>query len=330
MNPDIEMSRPTQTVQAIAHPNIALVKYWGKRNVDFNLPAAGSISITLNDIRSHTSVSLQPDSNIDLFNINGKPGPLPSRMKGLLDHIRQQYSRSGSVQIQTHNNFPTAAGLASSASGYAALVTALNQLYELELDNPECSRLARLGSGSAARSIFGGFVEMNALDDANTFAKPLHDASFWPLKVVIATTSEQQKKHSSSDGMELSRQTSPYYENWLQSVEQHLPQARTAIANKDFEFLAEISEASCLNMHAVMISSLPGLIYWNAGTLNCIHAIRQLRACGTPVFFTIDAGPQVKAICLPEAADAVNKVLQSTEGVVKTFSVDLGRGAYLL
>ena len=158
-------------------------------------------------------------------------------------------------------------------------------------------------------------------------ASPVLAADAWPLKVVIAITDENRKSVSSSLGMKTSEETSPYYGAWVSSTAEDYQAALGAVARQDFEQLSELSEASCLKMHGVMQSSQPAMIYWRPATLACIHRVRALREEGVPVFFTIDAGPQVKAVCLPDAASAVEDALREVPGVLTTHTVGLGEGA---
>jgi diphosphomevalonate decarboxylase len=316
---------------ARAHPNIALVKYWGKRDLGLNLPAAGSISITLDTLKTETRIEFGQHLEADSFELNDQADParLPT-VTACLDRLRMLAHCSDKARVISHNNFPTAAGLASSASGFAALVYAGATALGLELSATELSIQARQGSGSAARSIFPGFVEMQAgqLDDgSDSYARCLATPDHWPLSVVVAITSDQTKSQPSSKGMELTRLTSPFYSAWIRDIKIDLPQLRQAINDRDFEQLALVSEHSCLKMHAVMLSSKPGLVYWNGATVACIHAITELRRQGLAVFFTIDAGPQVKAICLPEDAEKIALALASVDGVQSTIITGLGEAA---
>ena len=228
--------------------------------------------------------------------------------------------------VESENTFPTAAGLASSASGFAALVTAVNAVLESPLGAYELAEIARRCSGSSPRSLFGGFVEL-ALDGDATTVRPLLDRRDWPLEVVIAVTSTAAKKVGSTDGMELTRTTSPFYESWVSSSPDDLAVARTAVAARDFEALSMVAEASCLRMHAVAMAARPGLVYWNGTTVECLHRVRDLRNEGSPVFFTIDAGPQVKAICDSGSSDLVAAELAGIPGVVEIVRCGLGDGA---
>lgn len=319
---------------AQAQPNIALVKYWGKRDAALNLPAAGSLSITLDALHTRTSVRFDDALADDDIVLNGKRDEAQARRLGaFLDLFRARAQVATRAHVESTNDFPTGAGLASSASGFAALAVAADRALNTGLAPRELSILARHGSGSAARSIFGGFVEMAAgtrADGEDACATPLLDADEWPLAVVVAITTRAAKATSSRDGMEDSRRTSPFYRDWIATVHADLVDARAAVHARDFAKLADTSEASCLAMHAVMLSTRPGLVYWNAATVDCIHRIREMRRTGTAVFFTIDAGPQVKAVCLPEHAEAVASALRDIHGVEEALVSGLGAGARII
>jgi len=313
---------------AIAHPNIALIKYWGKRDVGSNLPAVGSLSVTLDSLETRTTVSFENGLANDRVQLNGReasPGEC-ARIRACLDSMRGLAGESRRARVESHNNFPTGAGLASSASGFAALVTAAAAATGLDAADPRLPEIARLGSGSAPRSLIGGFVHLG-LSDGGTECRQLLAPGAWPLQIIIAVTAQAPKAVSSRDGMELSRKTSPYYDAWVADHRADLDQAVAAVRRRDFEALAEVSEHSCLKMHAVMLASRPPLIYWLPATLACLQRVRALRKGGLPVFATIDAGPQVKAVCLPEAADAVARELESIDGVQHLIVTGLGDGA---
>ncbi|TAM58558.1 diphosphomevalonate decarboxylase [bacterium] len=319
---------------AAAQPNIALIKYWGKRDDALNLPAAGSLSITLDALHTRTAVRFDAALADDDVVLNGKRDPEQTRRIGaFLDLFRARAGVTTRAHVETANDFPTGAGLASSASGFAALAVAADGALGLGLTARELSRLARRGSGSAARSIFGGYVEMAAgtrADGTDAFASPLLDAAEWPLGVVIAITMRGTKAISSRAGMRASQLTSRYYREWIASVPNDLVTARAAIAARDFQQLADVSEANCLAMHAMMLAARPALIYWNGATLDCIQRIRALQADGIEVFFTIDAGPQVKAVCLPGATATVAGALRAIGGVQDVLISGLGGGARLV
>ncbi|NND59937.1 MAG: diphosphomevalonate decarboxylase [Gammaproteobacteria bacterium] len=316
---------------AIAHPNIALVKYWGKRDAALNLPAVGSISITLDTLATTTSVQFDSDLDRDTLSLDGQSSETSlGRVSACLDLLRARAGVDTRAAVSTSNNFPTGAGLASSASGFAALVTAADAALSLDLPPQTRSILARQGSGSAARSIFGGYVEMHlgkASDGSDCFAEPLLDAPDWPMTVTVAVVSKTSKKVGSTEGMELTRHTSPYYDAWVAGQSADLDEARSAIEARDFDKLAEISEHSCLKMHALAAAARPGLVYLQGPTLEAMHRVRALRASGCGVFFTIDAGPQLKAISLPEHRGQVTSALADIDGVVEILQSGLGEGA---
>jgi len=317
---------------AKAHSNIALIKYWGKREGELNLPAVGSISLTLQEL--FTISSLQFDSNLkaDIVEINGKKASLPEteRVSRFLDHFRKLAKIDSPFRVLSKNNFPTGAGLASSASAFASLALAANRATGLKLSKTQLSELSRIGSGSAARSIYGGFVEMSAgkrPDGSDAFALQLAKQDFWDVRVLIAITSEEKKEIGSTTGMKHTATTSPYYKSWIVTNKPDLDEMRQAILQRDFHKLGELSEFSCLKMHSVMLSANPGLIYWNGATLNCIHTIRSLRKENIPVYFTIDAGPQVKALCLKDNLQKIQTELEGINGVRRVIPSGLGPDA---
>jgi diphosphomevalonate decarboxylase len=327
------MSPAVKRATAIAHPNIALVKYWGKREVERNIPAVGSLSITLDGLSTTTSVFFDADLEADRFLLAGREAPgMAGRVTRCLDLIRERAGVEHRAVVESENSFPTAAGLASSASAFAALVTAADAALGARLGPAELAGLAGRASGSAARSIFGGFVELRLTPNGPrpTETHQLLEPSTWPLRVVIAVTDSGPKEIGSTEGMLRTEGTSPYYNSWVASSEDDLAEARRAVASFDFEALADVSESSCLKMHAVMLSARPGLMYWNGTTVNCMQRVRELRADGLPVFYTVDAGPQLKAVCLPEAAEAVAAKLAAVDGVLEILACGLGDGARVI
>jgi diphosphomevalonate decarboxylase len=318
---------------ARARANFALIKYWGKADAGLNVPAVGSISITLDALWSDTDVEFDPALTADELVLDGQSrAEQLAKVSACLDLLRARAGVRTRARVVSANNFPTGAGLASSASGFAALVTAAAAALSLDLPLREASIAARQGSGSAARSVFGGFVEMHAgtsADGSDSFAEPLLDGDEWPLEVAIAVTAVGEKEVGSRSGMTRSAKSSPYYSAWVGTQEPDLAAARSAIARRDFEALAEVSEHNCLKMHAAAMAARPPLVYWNGATVDCLNAVRRLRAGGVPVFFTIDAGPQLKAICLAEARPRVEAVLREIPGVLDVLRSSLGRGAEL-
>lgn len=328
---DVASTDSVRTASARAGANFALVKYWGKRDTDLNLPDVGSISITLDALYSETTVSFDPSLDRDEVTLDGQSEPAEARrVSAFLDRARALAGSRLRARVDSRNNFATAAGLASSASGFAALTRASADALGLEASPGELSALARTGSGSAARSMFGGFVEMarGRRDDGyDSVARELAGPDHWPLTIAIAITTVKRKAVGSTEGMQRTARTSPFYRAWVDHQESDLALARSAIAARDFEGLADVSEASALAMHGLAMSARPGLLYFNAATIECLHRVRALRGSGTPVFFTVDAGPQVKAIALPQAAEEVAEALADVPGVVEVVRSGLGPGA---
>ena len=307
---------------AVAHPNIALVKYWGKQDKPGNLPATPNLSITLDELITRTSVE---PSDKDEFWLNGQPVQ-DDKLAHFLKILRTRYELPA-YRIESENNFPTGAGLASSASGFAALITAINDVAGLSMDAEQMSEWARQGSASAARSIFPGYV---VLVPPIWRAQALAPADHWPLSVVVAINSEAGKQIGSTQGMEISRKTSPYFNAWVRSSGEDFAAASDAVNERDFDALAQVAELSCLKMHSLMLTSTPTLAYWNPGTVACMDIVRRLRADGVKVFFTIDAGPQLKAVCEPRFAADVQQALDATPGVQRTMLCGLGQGARIV
>lgn len=324
-------------VSARAGSNIALIKYWGKRlshaYPELNLPATSSLSVTLDQLHTTTTLWIDPSLHADHFVLNGQTRDDP-RIAHFLDDFRLRARQPDAYcHVESENNFPTAAGLASSASGFAALTLAANAVFGLALDRSALSAMARQGSGSAARSLFGGFVALDrgdTEDGSDAVARPILEASAWPLEVIVAVTDLKKKAISSREGMQHTMQSSPFYAKWVEHNELRFGEAHRAVLAKDFEKLATLSEASALQMHASALAAEPGLIYWTPASVACMQLIRSLRQSGEGVFFTMDAGPQVKAVCLKESAHTIAQALSEVPGVVRVLQTPLGAEARLL
>lgn len=320
------------TATARANSNIALVKYWGKRDRALNIPAVGSISITLDALSTETTVLFDPALTDDELWLDGRQQSA-SRASVVLDLVRTLARVETRARVTSKNNFPTGAGLASSASGFAALVVAACSAAGVEASERELSILARRGSASAARSLFGGYVELHVgtrADGSDSFAEQLLPGDEWPMAVVVAITDLSEKAVSSTEGMQATSGTSPFYGAWVETAAGDLAGMLSAIAARDFAALGELAEYSCLKLHALMLTTRPALVYWNAATIAALHAVRDLRASGTPAYFTIDAGPQLKALCHPDDAAALAHTLSRVPGVCETKTSSLGSGARLM
>lgn len=313
---------------AQAQPNIALIKYWGKRDLAANLPAVSSLSITLESLWTRMTVEFRKDAPSDSLHVNGERNAgMLARVSNCLDLVVGP-GRPRAV-VTSESNFPIAAGLASSASAFAALVVAAEKASGGSRDTMTLARLAGQSSGSAARSLYEGFVELRASAECIDL-QVLRPAGDWPIRVVVAVTEESAKPVGSGDAMIRSAATSPFYADWIEQQDDELAQAIAAIAAKDFGELATVAEHNCLKMHSVMWTSRPPIVYWSQATIACMEVVRELQANDVPVFFTIDAGPQLKAVCLPEAEEEVLSALQSTPGVVNTMVSGLGAGATIM
>jgi diphosphomevalonate decarboxylase len=314
---------------AVAHPNVALIKYWGKRARAGNLPATGSLSLVLGGLTTETTVEFDPALLGDRVLLDGSEDPDTSaRVTTCLDLLRREAGIRAGAMVESRNDFPTGAGLASSASGFAALVTAAAGALGLRLAPQRLAEIARLGSGSAPRSLLGGVVLLTNRG-ATTVCEQIAAPADWPLEIVVAVTTSGRKATSSREGMAQSEQTSPYYDAWVQTHSGDLEAGLSAIRARDFPALAGIAEHNCLKMHAVMLTTCPPLLYWTPATLACLHRVQELRRDGVPVFFTVDAGPQVKAVCLPGVASDVAAALAELPGVVRILQSPLGEGAHV-
>jgi diphosphomevalonate decarboxylase len=296
---------------ALAHPNIALVKYWGKRDVGLNLPAVSSLSLTLDGFHTTTTVAWgAPADEVVLGGepATGRPAEKVLRFLDLLAPGRPP------CRVVSANSFPTGAGLASSASAFAALAVAGAAAAGLDLDDTALSRLARQGSGSACRSLWGGFVTWRRgerPDGADSHGVPLLAPEDWDVAMVVAVVSTDKKAVGSTEGMERARTTSPLYATWVAQAEGDVAAAEAAVAARDLPALGRIMEASTYKMHATMTTSDPPLLYWQPGSVACLHAVWALREQdGVGAWTTMDAGPQVKVLCRSADAGAVARVLR--------------------
>jgi len=297
---------------AIAHPNFALVKYWGKKDSNQNRPAMSSISVTVDSMISKTKIFKNFQSNHHQLFINGKEESDLSKILPPLEYL-SEFSRTDEyLVIESQNNFPTSSGLASSASGIASFVTAYEAHYNLCLDINHKVKACMLGSGSAPRSLIGGFVLMDHKD--NYRCSQILKVSEWPLDVLICVASKEPKEISSREGMEISKKTSPIYQDWLDVNDNHINLALNAIKNKDMARLENVTEKNCKLMHKVMKTSKPSISYMTDVTHSCLLELENLRSSGHKLFYTIDAGPQVKIICDPTSAEIIkNRIIETTD-----------------
>lgn len=314
--------------------NIAFIKYWGVANAQINLPLSNSISMTLADAYTTTTVAwdhegqlAQDEFTIDRVRLSAQAA---QRLVRHLDRLRALADIPARAQVMSQNNFPMASGIASSASGFAALTVAGCQALGLHLSLEQLSALARLGSGSASRSLFGGFVEWErGYDHQSSVARQLYPADHWDLIDLVAVVSEAAKHTSSESGHRLAA-TSPLLSGRLATLPNALAGVRQAIAEGDLGRLGPIIEQDALAMHAVMMTSTPSLLYWQAGTLDILQAVVQWRAEGVAVYFTIDAGPNVHLLCEARDADTVTALLKTIPAVRQVIASHPGPGPLML
>lgn len=304
--------KPSTQGKAFAPANIALCKYWGKRDADLNLPVNSSLSISLGRLGTTTAVKFAKTA--DRIFLNGKPAPedFAVRISKFLDLFRAD---GQFFEVRTKNNIPTAAGLASSASGFAALVKALDQLFGWGFNQRELSMLARLGSGSATRSLYDGFAVWHAgvrADGMDSYSEGF--SNDWKnLRLGILEVSKARKKTGSTDGMNRTRETSELYTAWPAQADCDFDELRTAVAAQDFPMLGKTAENNALAMHATMLAAWPPLCYWQPQTLALMQKVWQAREEGLEIYFTIDAGPNLKLLFLKENQAAVKMLFPKVQ-----------------
>ena len=328
------MSRQTKA-SVIAHPNIALSKYWGKADETLNLPAVPSLSLTLAGLSTRTDVIFDDQLEDDQVFLNGQAlrGEDAKRVVALLDRMREMAQERRRAKVVSDNDFPTAAGSASSASGFAALTVAIDQALNLKLSQQKLSALARRASASAARSIFGGFVELPAgvAGNDDLSAKALYAKDYWDLRVLVVISEAGAKSVGSTEAMNLCKRNAPYYSSWLELAPKLHDNMIQALADKNLRALGPALEQSALSMHACMISTVPPIVYWNDTTLRVLSCLWHMRRDNqVNAWATMDAGPQVKIFCMSEEASLIQKVMQNLAGVSKVLEARPGEGARVL
>lgn len=316
---------------ARAHTNIALIKYWGKRDEKLFLPMNSSVSITLDQFYTTTSVEFCTCLSADVFVLNGHIGSESEteKISSFLDLVREMAGEKMYAVVDSVNKVPTAAGFASSASGFAALAAAATKALAMDIDEKTLSQIARQGSGSACRSIYGGYVEWQKgekEDGTDSFAKQLINENEWDLSILSVLLEAAPKKVLSREGMKRTVETSPFYAGWLDAVEGDLEVAKQAIELRDFEMLGNVLEKNALKMHATTLGANPPFMYWQSATFDVMHKIEELRSSGIQAYFTIDAGPNVKVLCQPKDEQFVQEALMNIPTVQDVYLCHPGPG----
>ncbi|GAA5416921.1 hypothetical protein Pryu01_01960 [Paraliobacillus ryukyuensis] len=314
-----------------AHTNIALIKYWGKRDEALFLPTNNSLSVTLDKFYTITTVEFLPALQADEFYFNGELAEEKELMKisAFLDRVRANAKKPMFACVKSQNHVPTAAGFASSASGYAALAAASAKAIGLQLTDRELSQLARQGSGSASRSIFGGYVEWEKgsnADGSDCYAQQILKKDAWDLRILSVEVTTKAKKVLSREGMKRTVQTSPFFAGWLEAVEQDLIAIKEAINERDFTKLGQVVEANALKMHATTLGANPPFMYWQSATVEVMQEVQALREKGIEAYFTIDAGPNVKIVCQPEEEQVIHESLETLPVVQQIHHCRIGPG----
>jgi diphosphomevalonate decarboxylase len=312
---------------AIAHPNIALIKYWGKRDIPLNLPSVSSLSMTLSQFFTRTHVEWGSKEDTFILNKEYQSPAQAARVFYFLDLINP---KRPPCSVESSNNFPTAAGLASSSSAFAALALAATAASGNLYTQKELSILARQGSGSASRSIWGGWVRWdrgNQIDGLDSHGIPIAPVDHWDVCMIIAIVSAGPKSMGSTKGMIASEQTSPFYSAWVDTAEEDVQRAQSALQQRDIHTLGTCMEHSTIKMHATMMTTQPTIRYWKPKSLALIDLVEQLRTEGFSCYQTMDAGPNVKILCPKEEADRIAKRIR---GITPCHILEPGPNAHLL
>ncbi|WP_080145588.1 diphosphomevalonate decarboxylase [Marinilactibacillus piezotolerans] len=315
-----------------AHTNIALIKYWGKENEALIIPKNNSLSLTLDAFYTDTKVTFKADLAADELILDGEKQDQTAlkKVSAVLDLIREKAGMTEFATVESVNYVPTAAGLASSASGLAALAGAANEAAGLNLSSEALSRLARRGSGSASRSIYGGFVEWEkGTDDQTSVARPVDDAN-WDIGMLFIIVKDAKKDVSSRDGMRRTVETSPFYDGWLATLDRDLAEMKAAISEQDIDKVGTIAERNALKMHATTLGANPPFTYWSADSMVAMDAVRTLRKEGHSVYFTMDAGPNVKVICKQSEMKTIKQALCAYFGEEQIISAAPGPGIQVM
>ncbi|MBM7544104.1 diphosphomevalonate decarboxylase [Weissella beninensis] len=321
------------TSSARAHTNIALIKYWGKKNQELIIPTTSSLSLTLDRFYTDTKVTFDDKLTADTFYLNHQQmvGPIADKTFAFLKLIRQQAQIDTFATIESINHVPTAAGLASSASAFAALAGAGSKAAGLTLTKQALSRLARRGSGSAARSIFGGFSEWHAGDnDLNSFAHPIQENVTMDIQMITVVVDAHEKKITSRMGMQHALLTSPFYQTWVNEAAKDLVAMKAAIVSNDFKALGTLAENNALQMHSLNLSAKPGFTYFNGSTLEILDLVQNLRKQQILAFATMDAGPNVKIIAQSKDTATIIDILKQAFPHVQVEIAKPGHGLIYL
>lgn len=316
---------------AVAPSNIAFIKYWGKKDEVLRLPENGSISMNLSNLLTTTTVEFDEFLQDDSVTLNGKKESLENnRAIKHIDRIRKLAKIKTKVKIVTENNFPTGTGLSSSASGFAALTVAGASAAGLRLSEKELSILARQGSGSACRSIPDGFVEwLDGDTSESSYAASLYKPDYWDIVDIVAVVNVGPKDIATSEGMKKAS-SSPFFQLRRSHMQQKIKKIKKLMKEKDFPAFGELVEEEALELHAIMLTSHPSLIYWLPGTVRMMRQVKKWRSEGLQVYFTVNTGQDIHLLCEKKDMKKVVSLVSKIEGVQKTIVNYPSEGAHLI
>lgn len=313
---------------ARAHSNIAFIKYWGKQNEELRIPLNGSISVNLSNQHTTTTVEFSSSLERDTFSLNGKDEDI-KRISIFLDRVRKLSHIDIKARIVSENNFPTAGGLASSASGFAALSLAASTAAGLKLSEKELTILARLGSGSACRSVPHGFVEWKKGNSNETsYAVSLYPETYWDIHMIALIVSAKKKEIPSTLGQQKAVQN-PFLQTRIERMNSKIQHIKSSLFKKNIHTFGEIMESETIEMHAIAMTSTPPILYWNSSTVAIMEKVWSLRRKGTPVYFTIDAGPHVYLLVEKKNSLTVEHEFKQMNEVKKIIINSPSKGTYL-
>jgi diphosphomevalonate decarboxylase len=324
-------------VTAQASSDVALVKYWGKKDEVLRLPENGSISLILDGLDTVTTVEFHTDGTKNTLTINGESDE--DEAKRVLKHIdrikklavqknllSQKDADVLTITVASQNTFPKGTGLSSSGSGFAALTFAATHALELSLSEQEMSILARQGSGTACRCMSEGIVEwLDGSTSEASYSVSLYSPEYWDIRDVIAVVDKGKKRVSSTEGHQ-SAQSSPFYQARLDRISKKIADVKQALSEKNFTTLGELVEAEALEFHSILLTSTPSMIAWYPGTVEVMLAVQAMRAEGVPAYFTINTGFNVHVLTLPEHEATVQKKLSELSSVKQTLTAKIGKG----
>ncbi|KKQ26308.1 MAG: Diphosphomevalonate decarboxylase [Candidatus Woesebacteria bacterium GW2011_GWA1_37_8] len=320
----------TSKATAVSPANIAFIKYWGKKNSKLNIPFNDSVSMNLDKCLTTTTVEFNPRFRSDKVIVDGKELAEDKKLRvlNIIDLIREKSGVSYGVKVVSKNNFPSDSGIASSASAFSALALAGSVASDLTLSEKELSILARIGSGSASRSIVDGFAWWKkGANNATSFAAQIAPESYWDLRDIVVVV-EKMKKKSSTEGHGVAL-TSPFFKTRQKNLQRRTLGVIGAIKKKNFLKLGELIEQEAIELHVMAMTSNPPIFYWNKGTVEIMNKIRKWREVGLTGFFTMDAGANVHVICLAKDVSKLNSRFKRLPEVLFTISNKPCRGTQL-